>query len=448
MTNSILRIENAVMGSLLDGYCLTVHEKELVYVQSLSYRSLHALMDLLSGTQNPEEGSIFLSGKKTEELTPEVLHDHGIYAVNMGREFSESMTVYENMDLSYRHEKWFHLFSAEKAEKNMRQVMEEYGISVPVEAPVYELSDRDLRAASLLSAILKGSRLIVIEITGEVVSNYDLEELTETVRRLHEEGTSFLILSTRYSRLAEYADRIQILEDGKDMKEWYGLDENLRTVLEDEHSLRTAGEKDEETEKAFTGLLDPMWTGRKSIWEYLKTLKRENPEMFSGYLNLTVPEEGESFSYDTAVIPRDSYSLLFDQLSVEDNLIIAGEKRLTYGKNLPVINERLKERAVQDFRKRTGIVSSDMKELTRFERKMLSIERFLILRPKNIVLEDPYRAVHAQDTERMREYLLCLAGGMKIFYFSRSEVQMHKDCHTVIETEEGRNARVQNFPLF
>ena len=139
------------------------------------------------------------------------------------------------------------------------------------------------------------------------------------------------------------------------------------------------------------------------------------------------------------MIPRTSFSELIENLGIGENLTIALAARMSDGSGR-IIKGR-EARAEKDFRERFGIADHvrHVNELTRLQRKILSIERFVLKKPEVIILEDPYRSVHAAEVSALREYLNSLAkSGIKIIYFSRSSVIMRIDCAKIIETRNGK----------
>ena len=168
-------------------------------------------------------------------------------------------------------------------------------------------------------------------------------------------------------------------------------------------------------------------------------MRDSDPDFWEREIKAEVPDEQCGWIGNTAVIPRTSFSELIENLSISENLTIALAQRMTDSGGR-IIKGR-EARAEKDFRERFGIADHvrHVNELTRLQRKILSIERFVLKKPEVIILEDPYRSVHAAEVSALREYLNSLAkNGIKIIYFSRSSVIMRIDCAKIIETRNGK----------
>lgn len=437
--NEIIRLVRISAEELLNEYDLSIRENEIIYVQSLSYRSLHMIAELLSCRKNPDSGYFVIGKKKYERLTPELLLSAGIYTASLETDLSSHLSVAEWLALSISPQSPFKLYSASASVSEVQEICRRYDLDIDVIQPVWQLSSSEKACLSILRAKMTGRKLVILEVTGSFDEVRQREMMKPLIERLHEEGMSFLILSSRSCVLSEISTRFQHIRYGGAVKEWYGHDPKLSAKLMGLDLPQSEEVKEGNSEKKLIGLCDPEWTDEGSIWQYLRTVQASDPEFWDQEIRAEVPDEQCGWKGNTAVIPRTSFSELIENLSISENLTIALAQRMTDSGGR-IIKGR-EARAEKDFRERFGIADHvrHVSELTRLQRKILSIERFVLKKPEVIILEDPYRSVHASEVSALREYLNSLAdSGIRVMYFSRSSIIMRADCAKIIETRNGK----------
>lgn len=437
--NEIIRLVRINAEELLNDYDLSIRENEIVYVQSLSYRALHMIAELLSCRKNPDSGHFVIGKKKYDRLSPELLLDAGIYTASMGIDLSGNLSIAEGLALSIAPQSPLKIYSAAGAVNRAQEVCRRYDFDIDIRQPAWALSSSEKACLSIMRAKMTGMKLVILEVTGAIDETVQKEIMSSLIQRLHEEGMSFLILSSHPSVLSEIATRFQHIRYGSAVKEWYVHDAKLSAGLMG-LDLPDVTETDPDSpERKLRGLYDPEWTDEGSIWQYLRTLRASDPAFWDSEIRAEVPEEQSCWQGNTAVIPRTSYAELIENLGIGENLTIALRQRMT--DRAGIIAAGRQARAEKDFRARFEIGSNvtQISQLSRLQRKILSIERFVLKKPEVIILEDPYRSVHAADVQKLREYLLNLSdSGIRVMYFSRSSLIMRRDCAKIIETHNGK----------
>ena len=437
--NEIIRLVRISAEELLNDYDLSIRENEIVYVQSLSYRSLHMIAELLCCRKNPDSGHFVIEKKKYDRLSPELMLNAGIYTASMGTELSNRLSIAEALALSIRPRSPLRVYSASSAVHKAQEICRRYDFDVDVRQPVWALSSSEKVCLSILRAKMTGMKLVILEVTGSIDEVTQKEMIKPLIARLHEEGMTFLILSSRACVLSEISTRFQHIRYGSAVKEWYAHDPQLSAVLMGLDMKEVSEPQTDSTEKKLTGLYDPEWTDEGSIWQYLRALQASDPQFFEKEIKAQVPDEHSGWKGNTAVIPRTSFSQLIENLTIGENLTILLRERMTDPAGF--IMKGRQNRAERDFRERFDIPDNitEVSRLSRLQRKILSIERFALKKPDVIILEDPYRSVHAAEVQKLREYLNALAqSGIRVMYFSRSSAIMRFDCAKIIETHNGK----------
>ncbi len=442
----VLRIAGAVLDAegteALRDYALEVYAGDIVYVQGDPGSGVRTLVRLLAGDCALQSGRLYLDGEVVSTPGRMTFWRHGLYAVAAEKDLVEGLTVAENLEAIRYLPNCLCTYRYEESKARVADFLRGQGIGVPSDAPVWSLCRSDRLRLSLLKARLHGARLIVLDATRDHYEGQEAQELCEMIRRENRQGISFVIVSECCSAFASIATRIQLVDRGRDMKEWPGLTPRVEELLRGSAPRRNGGAP--EGSRPFLGIYDYAWERRENFWAYLRRLRDANPEIWRVQLHLEIPGDGCCLRGGTVVIPEGSEDMLLGNLSLADNIILPCASRVA-ANGLGLIRRHVQRSMEARFRQRFGLASGVrcIDELDRVNRKILSIYRYALLHPDTMVLESPYAGMVSDEVERLRRYLRELAeGGMRIVCFSKSSDIFSADCAAVIVACNGRNAKM------
>lgn len=441
----ILRVENLKFDDWLNGYDLSIYKGEIIYIQALVDKSLDSLMDILSGKLKPDSGRIFVHESETSmmDYNSSFALEQGIYAVSFADAYAENATIAESIEPM---KPPYYLFSKRKTEEKIGQYFSREQVSFKPDMPIWKLNDTQRKKLGILKAKLMHAKLVMLNLNKEVIEGKMARELWDMIQKLNEEGMTFLILSCYYTPLSEFATRTQFLYLGRALKEWTKVPDSVREKLKYGDFFKF---QDQQTviERNFIGLYDYEWDLQYDFWEYLNCVKVYNRQIWGQYLSASIPESGIGYLNKTVIIPRNSQDMLFENLSIGENLMIAASKKVTYDYT-PVINDRMWKNVEGKFYKEQNLRKTDVdvRKLSSLQKKILSIARLEILKPSVILLELPYQGVSMDEISAFRAYLFQLTRkGIKIAYFSKSLESMQEDCKVIIRTQNGQSAKIDTF---
>lgn len=445
----ILRIQHGmqddfIISRLMD-YNLSVYSGDIIYIQGLSGNGIKALLALLSGECPLKSGKIYLHEKWVENLDRAALEENRIYVITAERDLVNDLTVAENLEAIRKVSFWGKQYKSRKVEKQVTGYLRSRGLDISGKEPLWQLGTADKIKLSILKAEMHGAKLIVLDTTKDIYEGRTMEELCLLIQNLNKEGITFLILAECFHAYAEIATKIQLLHKGRDLKEWDKLTEQIRQRLRYQTREISTNIKSIKSgrEYNFTGLFDYDWDMGRDIWEYLRTVKENNPKVWEEYFNVPIPEDKKGYENQVLVIPKDSAELLLTNLTIRDNIILPIPKRISnsrYG----VIRSRRKENIAMEFYRMEGLGEEKyINELNRVQKKILSIYRFAVEKPKVIFLDNPYAGMSIEEIFHMRVYLEILSKrGSKIVYFAKSIDEMKDDCGLILTTQNGRMTKL------
>ena len=443
----LLRIAGAVremegMEALRD-YALEVFAGDILYIQGAPGSGVRTLVSLLAGECTLQAGRLYLDGTEISVLNRLAFWRHGLYTITAEKDLVEEMTVAENLEAVCYLPNCLKIYQHEASKRRVAAFLRWQKVDVPSGAFVWSLRRGDRAKLSLIKARMHGAKLIVLDATEDFYEGQEAQELCEIIRRENREGVTFVILSECYSAFAAIATRIQLVDRGRDMKEWPGLTPHIEEVLRGS-TPRKRDKAQPDEGRPFLGIYDFAWERRGNFWAYLRQLRDENPEIWNSCLHFEIPEDGTSRRGDTVVIPEGSEDMLLRNLSLSDNLILPCAARVAANR-FGRIPRHVKSSMDARFHRLFGLPDevNRIDQLDRVARKILSIYRYELLRPSTIVLESPYAGMMNSEVLRMRRYLQGLADrGIRVLYFSRSPDTFMADCAAVIVAHNGREAKI------
>lgn len=445
----LLRIEHGRRDDLgnhiIWDYNLTVCEGEIIYIQDISGSGIKSIIGLLFGEGGLKQGEVYIEEKKVTDYSRKTFLDHHIYTITAERDLLNELTVAENLE-AIRHVACSGRYYNKKAAlKRVDEYLKKEAVNINADTPLWKLSIADKQKLSILKAKMHGARLIALDCTKGTYEGKAAEELGRIIKKISLEKTAVVILSERYYSLAEIANKIQIVYQGRDLKEWRMPDKTVKGYLTGQMGSAFPAAADTQPGQLI-GMFDYEWKMENSIWQYVGKIRQENRSVWDRFCAATIPADGESFDGSTAVIVRESGELLLEKLSIDENIILTIPKRLCRSK-YGLVNQKLVRKITEDFYQLADLDrgSVSIQDLNRMQRKILSVYRFEVAKPRTIILENPYWGMNVEEMIMFRSYInrLC-SKGIKIICFARALEEIRDDCRVIITSIAGKDVKVIN----
>lgn len=195
----------------LDGADFSINKGEFVVVLGPSGAGKSTLLNLLGGMDKSTSGSIIVGGKDISKYNDKQLTEYR--AENIGFIFQfynilPTLTVLENVEL---------VDSIVKNPKDAKQILKEVGLEEHYNKFPNQLSGGEQQRVSIARAIAKDPLLLLCdEPTGALDSKTGVEVLKLLKKQCDaNNGENTVIIVTHNSLIAEVADRVIRLKNGK-----------------------------------------------------------------------------------------------------------------------------------------------------------------------------------------------------------------------------------------
>jgi len=174
------------------------------------------LMKILFGIETPEEGEIFLKGKKVQIKNPMEAIKLGIGMVHQHFMLVPSFSVAENIILGVEPKKGF-FTDMDKAEHLSKSIAEEYNFEIDVDEKVENLPVGIKQKVEILKALYRGADILILDEPTAVLTPQETDELFIQLNKLKENGKTIIFISHKLDEIKQISDRITIMRAGKKM---------------------------------------------------------------------------------------------------------------------------------------------------------------------------------------------------------------------------------------
>jgi ABC-type uncharacterized transport system ATPase subunit len=188
------------------------------------------LMNVLYGLYRPDEGEILIGGQPVTMHSPKDAIERGIGMVHQHFMLIPVMTVAENIVLGTEPRREGVLLDLSAAEKRVRALSEQYGLSVDPRARIEDISVGRQQRVEILKALYRGADILILDEPTAVLTPQEATELFGVLRSLTEQGMSIIFISHKLNEVLSISDRITVLRRGQKV-------ETLATAGATEESL-------------------------------------------------------------------------------------------------------------------------------------------------------------------------------------------------------------------
>jgi methyl-galactoside transport system ATP-binding protein len=192
------------------------------------------LMSCLYGLVSPDTGSIHLSGREVKFASPVDAIAAGISMIPQEVQSVPDRSVMENVWLGRfprRGPRWLGLVDHDRMRRDTARLLAEFGMNIAPTAQARTLSVSQLQCVELVRAISQAAKVVILDEPSSSLSETEVAQLHELVRRLRGDGVAVIYISHRMEEVMEISDEISIMRDGHMMGTWPTRATTLHDVI-------------------------------------------------------------------------------------------------------------------------------------------------------------------------------------------------------------------------
>ncbi len=170
------------------------------------------LIKTITGSVQPERGSIILKGKEYQGIRPNEARNFGIEAIYQELNLIDCLTAAENICLG---RKYGRLINQKAMNHTAQELFDRFKIDINPKTPVRELSNAKRQIVEIAKAVSKGARLLIMDEPTAPLTNAEISILMDIIRQLKAEGVTVIYISHRLDEIFQISDRVSVFRDGK-----------------------------------------------------------------------------------------------------------------------------------------------------------------------------------------------------------------------------------------
>ena len=424
----------------LKGVSLTLHRGEVLALIGENGAGKSTLMKILAGIQPPDEGSLVVNGKSVEFSNVQQANEAGIALIHQELNLCENLDLAANIYLG-RESNLLGILCTSSLYRDAGRYLKEIGLREPPTTLAGDLSVGKRQMVEIAKAISTEANILIMDEPTSSLSQQEAANLFQIIRRLREQGVSIIYISHSLGEVREVADRVEVFRDGENagslQREQINHDAMVRLMVGREISelfqarkftptspvlvardLVTPAHPDhrisfEISRGEIVGLAGLVGAGRT---ELLTTLFGVTPAL-SGTIEL----EGRTLVIDSplaairagsALVPEDrKQDGLVLELAVRENISLPSlDRQATCSTLISRSREqKLCDNMIAKLSIKTPGGDQQAKFLSGGNQQKIVIAKWLELRPKVFLLDEPMRGVDVGAKREIYELIHSLA---------------------------------------
>ena len=172
------------------------------------------LMSILFGLLRPDEGEIFIGGKKVDFRSPADAIGMGVGMVHQNRKLVGAHSAIENIVLG--HPKAGRVLNLKRAEEEVEELAQRYGFNLDLRAKVWQLAEGEKQAVEILKTLYRGAKVLILDEPTSSLTPPETEKLLASVQIMARDELAVVpFITHKLPIVLAISDRVTVLRGGK-----------------------------------------------------------------------------------------------------------------------------------------------------------------------------------------------------------------------------------------
>lgn len=172
------------------------------------------LMKILFGQYQPDDGEIFLAGKRVKFKSPLDAIDRGIGMVHQHRRLVPAHTVVENVILG--HPAAGRIIDQRRVAREIDELCQKFGFNIDLKAKVWQLSEGEKQVVEILKALYRGAELLIMDEPTAALTPVETEQLLVSIEAMARDNLAIVpFITHKLPIVLRISDKVTVLRRGK-----------------------------------------------------------------------------------------------------------------------------------------------------------------------------------------------------------------------------------------
>ena len=462
----------------LDDVSLTVRRGEVLGLLGENGAGKSTLMKILAGAYQPDSGTITFDSEKVEITTPLQAQQLGIVTIYQEFTLVPSLTIAENIFMG-REPTRGGLLSWGELRRQTEVLMARLNIDLNPMRAVRSLSVAEQQMVEIARALSMQSKLIIMDEPTSALSKHEVQQLLAIVRDLRAQGISIIFITHHLEEAMNICDRVSVLRDGRNVGTVaitdVTLDDIIRmmvgrsmtdlfrrktiqepgpVVLRVTNLTRARNPRNHSSPALHNisfevhrgeilGIAGLVGAGRTELVRAIFGADRfDSGQIEIDGVPVTIRNPRDAIRLGLGLVPEDrKQQALFLELATRENLSLAALKDLL----LPggFVNSRAEAALVSRYHQALDIRMSSpeqrVRNLSGGNQQKVVIARWLALRPKVLIVDEPTRGIDIAAKTEVHQLLDQLAqNGIAVIMISSELPEILSISDRILTLRAGR----------
>lgn len=480
----ILRTEHLTKSfpgvQAVDNVSFSLMKGEILALLGENGAGKSTLSQILGGVYQPDEGQFFLEGVRADFPSPNHAIQQGISMVFQELSMVGNLSVAENVFANRQPTGIFGNIRWPVLLRQTRDFLQRFNLDLDPSRLVKHLSMGQQQILEILKAISTDPKVLILDEPTSALTAEETSYLFENIRRLRQQGMSFIYITHKLSEVFQIADQVLVMRDGKyvgkrevgevtesdlvsmmvgrEIKNLYGTsskpkkDEYFRvegytrdSVFTDISFALKRGE--------IVGLAGLIGAGRTQIGRAIFGIDPHDAgHLYLDGREVQISDPLSAIQLGIAYLTEDRKDLgLFLDMTIRDNIVAPSLRRFA-GPFGFMDGRRIDQFASEAVRENSIATPSIAKKLTNLsggnQQKCL-VAMWMGISPKVIICDEPTRGVdvgaRADIYQKLRDFA---AAGTGIIMISSDLPELLGMCDRILVVHQGRMAAAIDRPDF
>jgi ribose transport system ATP-binding protein len=435
----------------LDGVHLDVKKGEVHLLVGENGAGKSTLVKILAGAYKKDSGEIILNDRTVEHLTPKHAQELGIGIIYQEFNLIPYLSVTENIFIGREimSDKIPGKINWEKMHNSAQKILDDLHVDIPAKAIVRDLGIAQQQMVEVAKVLSLNSELIIMDEPTASLTNKEIENLFEIIRKVKQKGISIIYISHRMEEFALIGDRVTVMRDGKTIKTLNIKDTDTNELIrlmvgrelkekfpkmsipKGEEVLRVSGYSKKNVLNNISfhlcageilGVAGLVGAGRTELARAIFGLDRiESGELYVNGVKVKIRNPREAINAGIGFITEDRKSEgLVLSLDVGSNITLAGIDEFTKGIHIKLKKEKS---VVKEYISKLKIKAYDSTQkavnLSGGNQQKVVIAKWLLSKSRIFIFDEPTRGIDVgAKTEVYNLINELLKGGAAILFIS------------------------------
>lgn len=177
------------------------------------------LMSMLFGMYEPDEGEIYVRGKKEIISSPNYATQLNIGMVHQHFKLVSNYTIAENIIMGVEPQKKFlgllPYVDIKSSNEKIAELSKRYGLEVDPTQKIQDVNVSIQQRVEILKMLYREAEILIFDEPTAILTPQEIEFLLEIIRGLKEAGKTIILITHKLEEIKKVADRCAILRRGK-----------------------------------------------------------------------------------------------------------------------------------------------------------------------------------------------------------------------------------------